>query len=71
MGPTQEPTLSGPAATRRPDPRDVPRRAVLSARPVGVDRPGAEGGTADAPDDRTADDRAPDDPDAGAADRRQ
>jgi hypothetical protein len=40
MAPTHAPAVNGgstdPAAPRRPDPRDVPRRTVLVARPVAV-----------------------------------
>jgi hypothetical protein len=38
MAPTHAPAVNGgstdPAAPRRPDPRDVPKRTVLVARPV-------------------------------------
>ncbi|WP_369138421.1 hypothetical protein [Modestobacter versicolor] len=41
----------GPPAPRRPDPRDMPRRSELVARPVGADAPvdGGEDAQRDAP----------------------
>ena len=40
MGPTPAPAAPGTSAGKaRPDPRDMPRRSVLVARPVAVDVP--------------------------------
>jgi hypothetical protein len=46
-----QPTVPDPGTPRRPDPRDVPRRTPLVARPVAADRPanGDDGSTAHEP----------------------
>jgi hypothetical protein len=72
MAPTHAPAVDGgstdPAAPRRPDPRDVPRRTVLVARPVGAVTTDAE--TPDLEDTTVGDTDAEGTADRGTADGR-